>query len=1217
MRKKATLARVLTTGEKLKVCSISKLMIGILLLSILAVGPVISVASGDEIVPRRDAIPNRDSGRSTTQIENRIPVTPPSGRQIVVDGYPDDWAGMSPIVSDAWYDPVESYCDYDIHDVYVTDDGTYLYLMMELDCIGTTNIYFDLDVDQNIDTGYNTNTDIWDWYINPHDTGIDYWIFVDLEYPTVVAELDQVTADGDVTPITTVPGAAEIVVETCVLLSDIGEPAPPEINMDFQTYYYIPEDEAPDIGCVTYSPVAAAEILWDDTHDTDEDDLYTTYSTLYSSLIAKGYTVVQLNETQGPISSTILADYDILVIPDPEAALSASEITAIQNFVSAGGRLWVIGERPATFNRESVNTLLAPYEIAFGTADFNGNVTNFATHPITSGVSWFTYIYGSNVNVWDIAQQIAWYDAYGVLAVWDDFSRVVAIGDSNLFDDEYVQGDNQQLGLNIVNWLAARSLEPDIRVDPMHLDFYAQTCTSTPTCPSENCCCPCDNRTAYPIMQPDSETLQEWMELYNSAPLAHMYPGLVPPTGSYSLLDHLDYTPSERNQGSCGNCWVWAGTGVMEIALDVQEGTKDRLSIQYLNSKYNGGTGSNWACCGGWLEDLAGFYASEGFTIPWSNTNAAWADGTQACTDSTTVPWETIGTSPNYPITECTTESIPTHDVGQTTAINNIKNVLAQDRAIWFGFFLPTGDDWDQFFDFWDYESEDVIWNPDYSCGHSWDNGGGHAVLCVGYDDTDPDNSYWIMLNSWGTASGGRPNGIFHLDMDMNYDCWYEYSGSNYYSFYWQTLDITFELGCQPVMIYNDGNADLEVTAIQCDQPWLSVSPLCPPSFTVSPGESQTVSVCVDPTGLDVGVYYGNVRIYSNDPDENLVTVTVTLYVERIQCTVTFYTDPSTIGSITFEGKTYTNDQSDSFDCGTSGPATASAPSCWTFDHWETTGNVQVSSTTTNPTTVTINCGGTLTAVFKKITYELTIQVSGTGTTDPSPGTYTYDCCTEVTVTAIETDPCWVFDHWELDGEPAGSANPILVHMDNNLTLHAVFVPTGIHDVAVTNVTSSKTVVGQGYSLNINVTVANQGDFTETFNITAYYNETAITLPNGKNHTTITLTSGNSTTITLTWNTTGVAKGNYTITAYAHPVPGETDTDNNTKYAEDEVCVSIPGDLDADFDVDLYDAVKLLVIYGAKKGQPEYDPNCDIDGDGDIDLYDAVILLTHYGQKDP
>ena len=44
----------------------------------------------------------------------------------------------------------------------------------------------------------------------------------------------------------------------------------------------------------------------------------------------------------------------------------------------------------------------------------------------------------------------------------------------------------------------------------------------------------------------------------------------------------------------------------------------------------------------------------------------------------------------------------------------------------------------------------------------------------------------------------------------------------------------------------------------------------------------------------------------------------------------------------------------------------------------------------------------------------------------------------------------------------------------------------GVHDVAVTNVTSAKTVVGKGFTANITVTVANHGRYTEALNVTAY-----------------------------------------------------------------------------------------------------------------------------------
>ena len=68
---------------------------------------------------------------------------------------------------------------------------------------------------------------------------------------------------------------------------------------------------------------------------------------------------------------------------------------------------------------------------------------------------------------------------------------------------------------------------------------------------------------------------------------------------------------------------------------------------------------------------------------------------------------------------------------------------------------------------------------------------GGHAVLCVGYDDTDPNNRYWIMLNSWGAPSN-RPSGLFRVSMDMDYDDYMSYGAYDYYAFYWQTLSLEY-----------------------------------------------------------------------------------------------------------------------------------------------------------------------------------------------------------------------------------------------------------------------------------------------------------------------------------------------------------------------------------------------------------------------------------------
>jgi hypothetical protein len=143
----------------------------------------------------------------------------------------------------------------------------------------------------------------------------------------------------------------------------------------------------------------------------------------------------------------------------------------------------------------------------------------------------------------------------------------------------------------------------------------------------------------------------------------------------------------------------------------------------------------------------------------------------------------------------------------------------------------------------------------------------------------------------------------------------------------------------------------------------------------------------------------------------------------------------------------------------------------------------------------------------------------------------------------------------------------------------------------------------------ITLTIANQGAHTETLTVNVYANTALIATG------TITLTGGKSKTLTFIWDTTGFAKGKYTISAYALPVPGETDLDDNSNTVGGAK-VTIPGDVDGDNLVSVYDAIELLSRYSARIGDLQYDPICDIDNDGVIFLLDAVILLSHYGQKD-
>jgi hypothetical protein len=315
-----------------------------------------------------------------------------------------------------------------------------------------------------------------------------------------------------------------------------------------------------------------------------------------------------------------------------------------------------------------------------------------------------------------------------------------------------------------------------------------------------------DNGTelAYPVMPVTPEQKMAEDELADLAPVAPPAPAVglmmmdaadgAGPGASFSLLPHLNYVPAERNQNpNCGNCWVWTGTGIVEIALHVQKGIKDRLSIQFFNSTYNSGRGTQWACCGGNPTAFADIYRNIlRKAIPWANSNANFRDGPQTCAAGTLVPAATITASPYYTIGSIgPAEQIVTHGVGEAQAIANIKNVLHQNKAIYFAYWLASAADWLTFQNWWDDSLETAIWSGDYSCGKVWtDTGGSHATLCVGYNDEDPnpDNHYWLILNSWGAPSN-RPNGLFRIPMHYNYDCGDSTGSPNTR---WWTIPVTF-----------------------------------------------------------------------------------------------------------------------------------------------------------------------------------------------------------------------------------------------------------------------------------------------------------------------------------------------------------------------------------------------------------------------------------------
>ena len=192
-------------------------------------------------------------------------------------------------------------------------------------------------------------------------------------------------------------------------------------------------------------------------------------------------------------------------------------------------------------------------------------------------------------------------------------------------------------------------------------------------------------------------------------------------------------------------------------------------------------------------------------------------------------------------------------------------------------------------------------------------------------------------------------------------------------------------------------------------------------------------------------------------------------------------------------------------------------------------------------------------------------KIDGTVTLlSPPVADFTYtslvvDTQVNFTSTSYDPDGGWITSwEWDLDGDglfdfftentnytytEAKDYNVTLTVTDDDgltgtKTVTLTVFPGVIHDVAITSVTTSPTEVILGQKVTITVVAKNKGSETETFNVTAYYDNTVIEVKKVTN-----LLSGSTKVLTFTWNT--ISKGTYTIKAEASVVPDEINTDDN------------------------------------------------------------------------
>jgi hypothetical protein len=147
------------------------------------------------------------------------------------------------------------------------------------------------------------------------------------------------------------------------------------------------------------------------------------FSGFADALSHMGYSVERLDARE--LNSSILARGSILVIADPTAGFSASEVLAIENFVKDGGSLLLVGDR---FMGEQYTPTIDDIASRFGVIFLRGTImsprvewyerapfrdqefhtTNLATHSITTGCSSLLFSWSTALNLTSDWRVIVW-----------------------------------------------------------------------------------------------------------------------------------------------------------------------------------------------------------------------------------------------------------------------------------------------------------------------------------------------------------------------------------------------------------------------------------------------------------------------------------------------------------------------------------------------------------------------------------------------------------------------------------------------------------------------------------------------------------------------------------------------------------------------------------------------------------------------------------------
>ncbi len=214
------------------------------------------------------------------------------------------------------------------------------------------------------------------------------------------------------------------------------------------------------------TPRPKGRILYDLTHgayygvdswDSSFVQSSTTQTVMRDLLVNRSYTFDKLYPPS-TLTAANLEGYDILIVCDPNVNFTASEVTAVTNWVNAGGSILGIADHTLS-NNQNMNYLLSNMDIGVNHSATGLNALVPSGEHIThEGCSNMGCLAPGAVGTAGSAFSI-WEDTVGVPVIGGDQhgnGRIILIADGAVMRDGRIEFfDNAQALINFANWLSA------------------------------------------------------------------------------------------------------------------------------------------------------------------------------------------------------------------------------------------------------------------------------------------------------------------------------------------------------------------------------------------------------------------------------------------------------------------------------------------------------------------------------------------------------------------------------------------------------------------------------------------------------------------------------------------------------------------------------------------------------------------------------------------